>query len=117
MRNTLPVVSLFSGAGGLQGAGGLISDPNKSQVVAPFLEHMKQIVEHYHMAIIISAGASKVRAKDQYTLKRDRLFGSQMWSRMTDDVLIVSHVGDGTEDDRDLDFFHRNAKTESFHPA
>jgi hypothetical protein len=98
----------------IEGADGLISDPNKTQVVAPFLRALGSIAEHYHISIVLSVGAGKAKPKDQYLNKRDRIFGSQAWSRWTSDVVLMAKEEEGASEDRHCDFFHRNAKDEEF---
>jgi len=98
----------------VEGADGLITDPNKTQIVAPFLRALGSIAEHYHISIVLSVGAGKARPKDQYLNKRDRIFGSQAWSRWTSDVVLMAREDEGTSEQRHMDFFHRNAKDEEF---
>jgi DNA replication protein DnaC len=99
----------------VEGADALIEDPGKTQVVAPFLDKIQDVAEHYHVSIILSVGTPKTKPKEQHTLMRDRIFGSQIWGRMTEDVCFLSHVGDGSSGHRELQFEHRNASTEKFH--
>jgi len=98
----------------VEGADGLVEDPNKTQIVAPFLSLLRQIAERYRMAIILSVGAPKAKPGEVHMLKRDRIFGSQIWTRMTSTVLVLSYMGDGTESARDLDVSYKNAAPESF---
>ncbi|MBA3885693.1 MAG: AAA family ATPase [Acidobacteria bacterium] len=99
----------------VEGADMLVEDPSKPAVVARFMTALQTIAEHYAVALVLSVGAPKARPKEQYTVKRDQVFGSQLWSRMACDVLVLSVVGDGTQADRDLVVLHRNAPAESFH--
>jgi hypothetical protein len=98
----------------VEGADALVSDAAKTQVVAPFLDALQRIAAHYHIAIILSVGAPKSKPREQHTLKRDRIFGSQIWPRMADTIVTLEAVGDGTNDRRDLTVQHRNAKPEMF---
>jgi hypothetical protein len=98
----------------VEGADTLVSDAAKTQVVAPFLSSLQKIAAHYHIAFVLSVGAPKSRPKDQHTLKRDRIFGSQIWPRMADTIVTLEAVGDGTGGHRDLTVQHRNAAPESF---
>lgn len=98
----------------VEGGDFLVGDPNKSQIVAPFIDACRKIAEHYHIALILSVGSSKSKPQDAYKLKRDHVTGTQAWSRTSDDILILAQPGDGTESDRDLDFMHRNAPAEKF---
>jgi primase/DNA polymerase family protein/AAA domain-containing protein len=98
----------------VEGADALVEDANKVQIVAPFLTWMRQIAEHYRIAIILSVGAPKAKPGEAHTLKRDRIFGSQIWTRMTSTVMTLAYVGDGTESQRELDISYKNAAPETF---
>lgn len=98
----------------IEGADMLVEDPNKAQIVSPFLKALQALAAHYHIAIILSVGAPKSKPKEQHSLKRDRVFGSQMWPRMSDTIVTLSQVGDGTGDEREMDVQHRNARSEHF---
>jgi Arc/MetJ-type ribon-helix-helix transcriptional regulator len=107
-RATLPAVVF------VEGADILVENASKTEVVAPFLGHLQKIAAHYHIALILSVGAPKSKPREQHTLKRDRVFGSQIWPRMSEDILTLSQIGDGTSAQRELDVQHRNAATEKF---
>ncbi len=98
----------------LEGADALVSDAAKTQIVAPFLSRLQAIAAHYHIAFVLSVGAPKAKPKEQHILKRDRIFGSQIWPRMSDTIATLEAVGDGTNDQRDLTIQHRNAGSEKF---
>lgn len=98
----------------IEGADVLVEDPNKSQVVAPFLAALQRIAAHYHLAIVLSVGAPKGKPKEKHTLQRDRIFGSQVWPRMAETVITMEPVGDGTGSRRTLSAQHRNAASEKF---
>jgi len=98
----------------VEGADTLVSDAAKTQVVAPFLSALQKIAEHYHIAFVLSVGAPKSKPREQHTLKRDRIFGSQIWPRMADTIVTLEAVGDGTSGHRDLTVQHRNAAPELF---
>lgn len=98
----------------VEGADALVSDAAKTQVVAAFLSPLQRIAEHYHIAIVLSVGAPKSKPREQHTLKRDRIFGSQIWPRMADTIVTLECVGDGTGSRRDLTIQHRNAPSEMF---
>lgn len=100
------------GAVFVEGADALVSDANKAQVVAPFMAGIQKIAEWYHIAVILSCGAPKQKPKDQYAQTRDRVFGSQMWPRMAEDIVVISH--DSESDNRHLVIEHRNARREKF---
>ena len=100
----------------LEGADLLVEDPCKSQVVTPFVVGLRQLAEHYAIAIVLSVGAPKARPQEQYALQRDRVYGSQASrSRLANTVLVLSITGDGTVATRDLAVLHRNAPAEKFH--
>jgi hypothetical protein len=42
----------------------------------------------------MAAGCPKMKPDNTYTLTRDRVFGSEKWSRMTSMVCIVAHTDD-----------------------
>jgi hypothetical protein len=89
----------------------LVEDPVKSQIVAPFLRLLQNITQHYQLAMIISVGAPKTKSGEGYTLTRDKIFGSQMWSRMAETIVFVTEIAEGA---RDVDIQHRNAKAEHY---
>src|SRR6185312_3338861 len=97
----------------IEGADALVRDANKAQVVAPFLAGLQKIAEHYHIALILSCGAPKQKPKDQYAQTRDRIFGSQMWGRMCEDILTITSDQE-VPDLRNLTVEHRNARREKF---
>lgn len=107
-QNSLPQIVF------VEGADTLVSDAGKTQVVAPFLSALQKIAAHYHIAIVLSVGAPKAKPREQHTLKRDRIFGSQIWPRMADTIATLEAVGDGTGGRRDLAIQHRNAASELF---
>ena len=98
----------------IEGADMLVDDPSKPQIVALFMGALRRIAEHYNLALILSVGAPKAKPHEQYALARDRVFGSQMWGRLANDVLVLSITGDGTVPTRDLVVLHRNAAAEKF---
>src|SRR5271170_3908035 len=57
-----------------------MSDANKIEMVAPFLQSLGKIAQFYHIAIIVSLGAPKSKGgKEVYITKRDQLYGSVAW--------------------------------------
>jgi hypothetical protein len=86
----------------------------KTEVLALFLSAVQKIAVQYHIAFVLSVGAPKSKPREQHTLKRDRIFGSQIWPRMADTIVTLEAVGDGTGGRRDLAVQHRNAPSESF---
>jgi len=99
----------------IEGMDMLVSDPNKMEIVSPFMREMQEIATHFHCAIVGSVGAPKSKPKDGYTAKRDTIFGSSVWSRMAETVVTVQFPqGDDTADQRSIAVLPRNAKAEKF---
>ena len=98
----------------VEGADMLVEDPSKPAVVTEFLAALLRAAEHYGLAMVVSVGAGKAKPREGYALKRDQLFGSIMWSRRSDTVLVLTIDGDGTTPRRHLAVLHRNAPAETF---
>jgi hypothetical protein len=107
-RNPLPEVVF------IEGADTLVTKPADGAVVSRFMKGIDKIAEHYHISFILSVGAPKSKPKDQHTLVRDRVFGSEKWVRKADMVLSLSAAGDGTLKQRHLVVQYRNAPDEKF---
>ena len=99
----------------IEGIDMLVSDPNSLEVVMPFMHEMQQIATHFHIALVGSCGAPKQKAKDAYTAKRDTIFGSAVWSRMSETIVTIQYPeGDDTADQRVVSVLPRNARAEQF---
>jgi hypothetical protein len=99
----------------IEGADMLVSDPNKMEVVHPFLKGLQNIAKHYHIAIVVSVGSAKTKGKDVYIAKRDALFGTVAWGRMTETVFILQYPnGDDMSNQRELSVLLRNGPPEKF---
>jgi hypothetical protein len=99
----------------VEGLDGLVEDANKMGVVTPFVDGLRQIAEHYHIAMIGSVGAPKMRIGEGYTAKRDNIFGSGQWARKTETIATMQYVdGDDTLPKRHLTVLPRNAPAEKF---
>lgn len=98
----------------IEGADELTTKVSDSAAVARFMNGIRKIAEHYHISFILSLGAPKSKPKDQHTLVRDRVFGSEKWARKSDMILSVMIVGDGTGKDVNLSVQFRNAPAEKF---
>jgi len=99
----------------VEGMDMLVSDPNALEVVMPFMHEMQQIAQHFHIAVIGSVGAPKTKPKDGYAAKRDTIFGSAVWSRMSETIVTLQFpLGDDTADHRIVSILPRNAKAEKF---
>jgi hypothetical protein len=95
----------------IEGADLLVEDPNKAQVVAPFLSALNALAEHYNAAIILSLGAGK-KSNEAFS-SRDRAFGSVMWQRMSAQMFILTRPAEDSEDKyRTLTVNHRNWRPE-----
>jgi hypothetical protein len=95
----------------VEGADTLVEDASKAQVVAPFLSELNELAEFYHISIILSVGAGKM-SKD-YVHTRDKVFGSQIWPRMTDTMVFMS-ISETDRAERDALVEHRDDATEEF---
>jgi hypothetical protein len=96
----------------------LVSDPNAMQVVMPFLNELQQIAAHFHIAIIGACGAPKTKGKEGYAAKRDTVFGSAVWSRMSETIVTVQFPGgDDTAEHRVVSVQPRNNKAETLYAS
>jgi hypothetical protein len=98
----------------VEGADTLVTKATDGAVVSRFMKGIEMIAEHYHISFILSVGAPKSKPKDQHTLVRDRVFGSEKWVRKADMVLSLSAAGDGSLKQRHLVVQYRNAPDEKF---
>ena len=99
----------------IEGIDMLVSDPNALAVVMPFMHEIQQIATHFHVAIVGSCGAPKTKPKEGYTAKRDTIFGSAVWSRMSETIVTLQYPeGDDTADKRTISVLPRNARAEQF---
>jgi len=99
----------------IEGIDMLVSDPNSLEVVMPFMHEIQQIATHFHIAIVGSCGAPKTKPKEGYAAKRDTIFGSAVWSRMSETIITIQYpAGDDTADKREISILPRNAKAEHF---
>jgi hypothetical protein len=48
---------------------------------------IRDVAEHYHIAIIGTVGMPKMKPREQYAAPRDRAFGSSAWARQADTIL------------------------------
>jgi hypothetical protein len=101
----------------IEGADMLLEDAGKMQIVAPFLTELQKLARHYHIAIILSVGTPKMSKKDFYAVKRDQVFGSVAWSRMSETIVILAYMDDdaaGVGDQRCMAVLLRHGPTETF---
>ena len=99
----------------IEGADMLVENAGDARFVVPFLSGIQRIAEHYHIAMILSVGAPKVKVGEGYVAKRDSIFGSEKWSRMTETVMVLQYFeGDDTGDKRVCFCLLRNGAAERF---
>jgi hypothetical protein len=111
IEQTIPTPELVF----IEGIDMLVSDPNALEVVMPFMHEMQQIATHFHIALVGSCGAPKTKPKEGYAAKRDTIFGSAVWSRMSETIVTMQYPnGDDTADKRVISVLPRNAKSEQF---
>ena len=80
----------------LEGCDLLLENANAMEHVAPFLTALQKIAAHYHIAIIASVGSAKHKVGEGYVAKRDSVFGSVAWSRMTETIAVLEYL-DGND--------------------
>jgi len=98
----------------VEGADELVSKASDSAIVSRFMNGIRKISVHYHIAFVLSVGAPKSKPKDQHALVRDRVFGSEKWARKSDMIMSLAAAGDGTGKNVQLVVQHRNAAPEKF---
>ena len=106
---TLPAVVF------VEGADMLLEDASKMNLVSPFLNTLNSIGRQYHIAFILSVGAPKKSPKDKYASKRDTIYGSVAWGRMTETIIIMTTPNDDdTSKYRDMAVLPRQQNSETF---
>lgn len=99
----------------IEGGDMLAKDAADAVLVARFLKDLATIADYFNLSIICSVGTPKRKVGEGYTAKRDAIFGSQVWARMTSTIATLEYVdGDDTDDRRLLCVLSRNAKAEKF---
>jgi hypothetical protein len=91
--------------------------PNASDIecVPSFLKYLARIADWYNLALIGSVGSPKRKAGEGYVAKRDSLFGSMAWGRLSTTIVMIDFPdGDDMSDKRVLSVLPRNAKAEKF---
>lgn len=97
-----------------------ISKPNEAPAVSRVLSLLNQLAFYYHIAIIGTVGSPKQNNKQFYELDRDSIYGSAIWGRMTDTVIIMKYVRPKKGQNIDADNFRniractRDGKPETF---
>jgi hypothetical protein len=115
IKDTIEAEPIFPAVVFVEGADMLLEDASKMNLVAPFLNALNSIARHYHIAFILSVGAPKKSPKDKYASKRDTIYGSVAWGRMTETVIIMSTPNDDdTSKYRDMAVLPRQQNSETF---
>jgi RepB DNA-primase from phage plasmid/AAA domain len=99
----------------IEGADLMVENASKMELVGPFMSALQKIARRYHIAIVASVGSAKQKVGEGYTSKRDHVFGSIAWSRMSDTVAIIQYVeGDDMDNRRILSVLPRNSAPEKY---
>lgn len=99
----------------VEGLDMLVEDSSSPACIISFMTGLSKIAEHYHVALIGSVGAPKVRVGEGYMAKRDTVFGSAYWSRLAETIIAVQYLkGDDTDKHRVMFVLPRNAPPEKF---
>jgi Bifunctional DNA primase/polymerase, N-terminal len=108
-REKIPAVVFVEGAD-------MIVPENTMEVVAPFLDELQKMAEHYHIAFVLSLGTPKLKAGDGYVAKRDNLFGTVAWGRKLEAIILMQYPnGDDTVATREMCVLLRQSPPEKFH--
>jgi hypothetical protein len=88
---------------------------NKAERVAPLLNQIKRVARHYCVPIIGTVGTPKMKPREQYSQLRDRVIGTQAWSRKSETIVVLAvHVEDdkkgARKGDRDLHILTRDGE-------
>jgi hypothetical protein len=70
------------------------SDAGKMGDVSLFVEQLQHIARHYHLALVGTVGAPKMKPKEKYENLRERFFGSTAWGRMAETMVLVNEEPD-----------------------
>jgi hypothetical protein len=77
----------------IEGLDIMVEKPNDPAPVAQFLKMLAKLAFHYHIAIIGTVGSPKMKQKDGgFTSDRDSIFGSAIWGRMTDTIVVMKFI-------------------------
>jgi hypothetical protein len=99
----------------IEGADLMTEDPISMPSVSRFVGGLNELAEHYHIAVILSVGAGKVKAKDgAYRVQREQIYGSGAWGRKVDMVACLNYVADECDSRRELTISHRHGRAEHF---
>lgn len=99
----------------VEGLDMLVSEANDIKTVTRFAHALNTIAEHFHIALIGSAGAPKSKEGQGYTATRDNVFGSSGWGRVSETVALLQFPkNDDTSDQRKLTVVLSNGPSERF---
>jgi hypothetical protein len=65
-------------------------DASKMSTVANTISAIQKVVSRYHVALIGSVGAPKMKPREKYENMRDRFFGSCTWGRMAETMVYIN---------------------------
>jgi hypothetical protein len=84
------------------------------EVATDIMRNLRDVAQHYNVAIIGTVGCPKQKPKEKYALARDKVFGSQAWGRRADTIIVFAEYTDDDKKghragDRDVHVLLRNA--------
>jgi hypothetical protein len=101
----------------LEGVDIMLTKVNDILCVSKFMNLLVQVAAHYHIAIIGTLGAPKIKVGQGYTCLRDNVLGSGGWSRECETMIVIQFpqgTPAQTKGRRVMTVMPRNAKEESF---
>src|SRR5206468_9236824 len=66
-----------------------LAEPNNPAQVGSFMDALMSLADEYHVSIIGTVGAPKLKKNEQYSA-RDGMFGSSFWARKADTMVRVA---------------------------
>jgi hypothetical protein len=97
-----------------------MSKPSETSISRP-LRLLNELAWFYHIAIIGTVGSPKQNNKQFYELDRDSIYGSALWGRMTDTLILLKYVkpnpkrpDENTDNLRVIRALPRDGKPETF---
>ena len=99
----------------IEGLDMMVTNVNDMHIVSSFLSGLQKAAEHYHIAIIGSTGAPKIKEGQTYNITRENILGSGAWGRGSATVITMQFPnGDDSEGQRIVKVIPRRAKPERF---
>jgi hypothetical protein len=95
----------------------LVTKVNDIQCVSTFMNLLNHVAERYHIAIIGTLGAPKIKVGQGYTCLRDNVLGSGGWSRDAETMVVIQFpqgTPAATKGKRVMTVLPRNADDERF---